>query len=126
MTSPVRPPEYGSPEWLALAKDDPRRREAVQFAADCWRLLTSSPHVAELLGEWVEWMHRRTMREASWRISAAVDWSAVASAPTFAELARRRAVFEGEPLSAVEVRRRARESWAVVEREIAAKYRDAA
>lgn len=87
-----RPPEYGSPEWQALDRDDPRRKEAVFFAADCWRLLTSSPHVSELLGEWVEWMHRRTMREASWVISAAEDWKALASPshPTYAELEERR------------------------------------
>lgn len=90
MPSPVRPPEYGSPEWRALPQDDPQRREAALFAADCWRLLMSSPHVSELLGEWVEWMHRRTVREASWAISEAVSWRAVAKHPTYAELARRR------------------------------------
>jgi hypothetical protein len=88
--SSCRPPEYGSPEWRALDKDDPQRREAVLFAADCWRLLTSSPHVSELLGEWTEWMHRKTARESSWAISAAVDWRAVADTSPYAELARRR------------------------------------
>lgn len=90
MPSPCRPPAYGSPEWLALDKDDPQRKEAVLFAADCWRLLMASPHVSALLGEWVESMHRRTMREASWAISAAVDWRTVASHPTYAELEERR------------------------------------
>lgn len=90
MPSLSRPPEYGSPEWHALDKDDPRRREAVLFAADCWRLLMSSPHVSDLLAEWVEWMHRKTAREASWAISAATDWRSVADAPTYAELEHRR------------------------------------
>lgn len=88
--SSSRPPEYGSPEWQALAKDDPQRKEAVLFAADCWRLLMASPHAESLLVEWVEWMYRRTMREASWAISEAEDWTAVASLPTYAELRKRR------------------------------------
>lgn len=31
-------PAYGSPGWLALPADDPRRPAAVLVAAECWRL----------------------------------------------------------------------------------------
>lgn len=61
-------------------------------AAACWRLLTASPHVAELLAEWDEWARRRDLSDSTAAISAALDWRAVATAPTYAELERRRAV----------------------------------
>ncbi|PKW13659.1 hypothetical protein [Saccharopolyspora spinosa] len=60
--------------------------------AECWRLLMSSPHVAELLAEWFEWDRRRTAVETSHAVAGAIDWRAVASAPTYAELARRRSI----------------------------------
>ena len=112
MKPPIRPPEYGSPEWQALAVDDPLRRESVLFAADSWRLLCSSPHVDDLLFEWVEWLRRLTLREASWRVSSAVEWSSVASGPTYAELASRRLVFAEPPLSPEEIRAKCAASWA--------------
>jgi hypothetical protein len=101
---PIRPPEYGSPEWQALAADDPLRRESVLFAADAWRLLNSSPHVEDLLLEWVEWLRRKTLRETSWSISAAVDWREVATSPTYEELERRRSTYTTPALTPEEIR----------------------
>lgn len=58
--------------------------------AEAWRLLESSPHVAELLGEWIEWDRRRTLSDSTAGMAAAIDWRAVSTAPTYAELQRRR------------------------------------
>ncbi|GAB3459121.1 hypothetical protein [Actinophytocola sediminis] len=60
-----------------------------RLAADAgsWRLLNRSPHVAELLAEWMEWDTRRQSRESSWDISALRGrWNHL----TYAELERRR------------------------------------
>lgn len=96
-------PEYGSPAWHQLDEDDPARHAAVVRAADCWLALTSSPHVADLIAEWIEWDVRRVDAEASHAISGAgnrVDgrgrplpsvWRLAANAPSFKELQRRRA-----------------------------------
>ncbi|MEV5720642.1 hypothetical protein AB0L41_42825 [Amycolatopsis mediterranei] len=83
--------------------------------AGAWRLLATSPHVAELLAEWVEWDRRRTARETSHAVSAAADWRAVAGAPTYAELAARRAVATTDPLTPDQIRDRAAASWAAIE-----------
>jgi hypothetical protein len=115
----MRPPEYGSPEWKALPRDHPQRREAVVFAADAWRLLNVSPHIADLLLEFTEWLRRKSAREASWAISAAADWRALSGVPSFAELELRRSVFVGRALSPREIRTRAAESWAAVEADLA-------
>jgi hypothetical protein len=83
--------EYGSPEFHALPVGDPRRRAAVLHAADCWRKLCESPHVAEILAEWMEWDRRRAARQLSHDLSGAADWRRRAEAPTYATIARRRA-----------------------------------
>jgi hypothetical protein len=59
--------------------------------AGSWRLLNTSPHVAEILDEWIEWDQRRTLRETSNAISAATDWRRESTIPTYRELERRRA-----------------------------------
>lgn len=91
--------EYGSPEFDALPAGDPRRRAAVLHAADCWARLRSSPHVAELLGEWVDWENRRAARQASHEISVIGARTQVGDPngprtwahPTYGEIERRRA-----------------------------------
>lgn len=83
--------------------------------AGAWRLLTASPHVAELLAEWIEWDRRATVREVSHAFSGGADWQTWAAAPTYAELARRRAVHTTEPLTPAQIRARATASWARVE-----------
>jgi hypothetical protein len=65
--------------------------ERLTLDAGCWRKLVASPHVAEILDEWREWQRRHTLRQTSGAVSRAVDWSAFAKIPTYAELERRRA-----------------------------------
>lgn len=113
--------------------------------AGAWRLLQSSPHVTELLDEFIEWDRRKTLREASWAICSGRDWRASASAVSYAELERRRNLFPCgqcteqlaygttrcpacgwvEP-SGAELRARARASWAQVEEDIRRRSKGAA
>lgn len=86
----VRPPTYGTAEWHALANEDPCRQEAMRHAAECWRWLTSSPHVTELVAEWFEWQRRATAADDSQAVSASATWSRLG--PTYGELERRRSV----------------------------------
>lgn len=88
----VRPPEYRSAEYNELPAGHPLRSASMRFAADCWAEVTSSPHIAELLAEWVEWVRRRDAAGDSQAISAVADWRAMAAAPTYAEMERRRSV----------------------------------
>ncbi|WP_037363504.1 hypothetical protein [Amycolatopsis orientalis] len=83
--------------------------------AAAWRQLTTSPHVAELLAEWVEWDRRRTTRQTSNAVSAAGNWRANAATPTYAELARRRATFTRPALTPQQIRATAAASWARVD-----------
>ncbi|MGV9366221.1 hypothetical protein [Amycolatopsis sp. NPDC003731] len=88
---------------------------ALTLDAAAWRLLATSPHVAELLAEWVEWDRRRTLRETSHAVSAAADWRALAAAPTYAELERRRAIATRPALTPPQIRAQAAASWARVD-----------
>ncbi|MEU4517835.1 hypothetical protein AB0F52_03840 [Amycolatopsis sp. NPDC024027] len=88
---------------------------ALVLDAATWRHLNTSPHVAELLAEWVEWDRRRTLRETSHAVSAAADWRALAAAPTYAELERRRAVATRPALTPHQIRAQAAASWARIE-----------
>ncbi|WP_326566916.1 hypothetical protein VSH64_34410 [Amycolatopsis rhabdoformis] len=92
---------------------------ALVLDAAAWRLLSSSPHLAELLAEWVEWERRRTARETSNAVSGASDWHANAATPTYAELARRRAVATRPSLTPQQIRAQATASWARVDAWIA-------
>lgn len=83
--------------------------------AESWRALMRSPHVRELLAEWIEWRRRSDLRESSHAISQAVDWRAIANAPSYAELQRRRNSYAHEPLSPPEIGRWAAESWQNIE-----------
>ncbi|HEY3479024.1 MAG TPA: hypothetical protein VGL02_09005 [Streptomyces sp.] len=103
---------HGVPELVTIPFLEYR---ALVADAGAWRLLATSPHVAELLAEWVEWDRRRTARETSHAVSAAADWRAIASAPTYAELAARRAVATTDPLTPDQIRARAAASWAAIE-----------
>ncbi|MGW5748670.1 hypothetical protein [Amycolatopsis sp. NPDC003861] len=87
---------------------------ALTLDAAAWRLLNTSPHVAELLAEWIEWDRRRTLRETSHAVSAAADWRALATAPTYAELERRRAEVTRPALTPPQIRAQAAASWARV------------
>ncbi|HWD00949.1 MAG TPA: hypothetical protein VG674_00575 [Amycolatopsis sp.] len=115
-TSPQPDPEPPA----AVAIPFPEYRALVLDAA-AWRHLNTSPHVADLLAEWVEWDRRRTVRETSGAVSAAADWRAIAAAPTYDELARRRAVATRPALTPQEIRAQAARSWVRVEDWISAR-----
>lgn len=55
-----------------------------------YRALMSSPQGRTMWEEWRAWHRRRAMAESSSAISASEDWSAVAYAPTYKQLVRRR------------------------------------
>lgn len=84
--------------------------------AAAWRILNESPHVAELLAEWVEWHTRRDMSASTAGMSALVDWRKAASAPTYAELQRRRSTYNRPALTPEQIRAKARASLAEFER----------
>lgn len=85
--------------------------DGLRLDAAAWRALRSSPHVAELLDEWLRWHQRRHDGDSSTAISAAEDWQAVASTPTYAELHRRRHTYEHPPLSPEQIKARAAAPW---------------
>jgi hypothetical protein len=86
--------------------------------AAAWRTLWASPHVAEIIAEYFQWLERADFRETSSAISAAHDWRAESSIPTFAELERRRAHYDKPAKGPEQIRARVRWSWARVERAI--------
>lgn len=104
-------PRYGSILWRSLPDGDPAK-EAARDAHDaaCWRLLLASPHVAEILAEWIAWDWRKAMRESSHEVSGLFvhnpRWV------TFASLKQRRAHYDKPPLTAEEIKAQARASWA--------------
>lgn len=86
-------PLYGSAEWQALAEDDPRWMAAVARAAEASRDHRSLERVEADLREALAQENasiRARMREASWDVSRARDWSRVASEPTREEILARR------------------------------------
>jgi len=88
------PIEYRSAGWDLLDEDDPARTVAMRRAADCWVRLTSSPHLAglvgELLEELAEWDRRRVGAESSHAVSEFVAAHRNAIAPSYAAIHRRR------------------------------------
>jgi hypothetical protein len=88
-------PTFGSPAWLALPPSDRRRTAAVVRNAEAYRRFCSREQVERDLLEELQREDasvRRRVREASWQVSAALDWANVVQQPTHAELeARRRA-----------------------------------
>lgn len=103
MTSPEDTVTLLRTEYTALLMD-----------AAAWRTLNSSPHVAELIAEYFEWLWRAELRESSSAISAAVDWRAAASVPTYAELQRRRSTYTTPARKAEDVKAETAASWAKV------------
>lgn len=95
------------------------RAEYVALYADAmaWRELWQSEHVRDLIEEWRAWRDRRDLSESTAAMSALVDWRAVASAPTYAELERRRNTYGRPALTPAEIRQRAAASWAAFEAE---------
>ena len=84
-------PDYGSTEWAELAARDPRRWASVIRAAEAWRDYRSPERAAlDYRDEEDEFIRR--MRSASVDVSTSTNWAAIASEPSHAELARRRAL----------------------------------
>ena len=83
-------PLYGTDEWAALPARDLRSFGAVIAAAEAARDYRSAERVALDLAADEDTFIRR-MKAASADVSSAADWSAIASQPTHAELANRRA-----------------------------------
>ncbi|WAL67214.1 hypothetical protein ORV05_05345 [Amycolatopsis cynarae] len=94
--------------------------------AEAWRLLNESPHVAEILAEWVEWSYLRDLSESTAAMSAMYDWRHEASVPSYAELARRRSSYDTPARTPEQIKAGADYSWRRVEREIAEQHRGAA
>ena len=86
-------PRYGSGEWDDLPDQDPSRAAAVIIAAEAWRDHLSPGQVAmDVLSDIIaaELELQRRVREASWDVCGALDWSALAASPTYAQLQERR------------------------------------
>lgn len=82
------------PETVTIPRTEYQRLlHAAMFA----ETLDSSPHVAELIAEYLDWNERRILGETSHAISAGLDWRAAARVPTYAELERRRQLTTDTP-----------------------------
>lgn len=90
--------------------------DALAFDAACWRMLNSSPQVADALAEWAEWVRRAELSESTAAMAALVDWRKVANSPTYAELRRRRNTYSTPALTPAQIRQRAQASLAAFER----------
>lgn len=62
-----------------------------------WRVLCSSPHVLDLIAEYVEWTQRKVISETSAQLSAAGRWTL---GLTYAELRERRRLTSVHPCGA--------------------------
>ncbi|MFC4000745.1 hypothetical protein ACFS2C_11805 [Prauserella oleivorans] len=84
--------------------------------AECWRQLWQSEHIRDLLAEWREWRERRDLSASTAAMASLADWRAIASAPTYAELERRRHTYDRPALTPAQIRQRAQASLAAFER----------
>ena len=84
-------PQLGTAEWEHLDDGDPRKVGAVFVAAREWTTITSLRRWTVLDAPRQAEVERLTaQREASYAVSAALDWSAQSRHPSHAELVRRR------------------------------------
>lgn len=86
-------PIYGSAQWCLLPPGDPRKLLArLVHSAACWDRLNRSPHVGEILAEFIEWDRRRGERLASHAVSkVASERRWFRPTTSYAEIERRRA-----------------------------------
>ncbi len=80
---------YGTAAWHALDPLDPRWLAAIVRHAEAWREYVDPVTIALELAEDMN-QRRAELRQASWAVSGAWDWCAVADRPTYAEVRRRR------------------------------------
>jgi hypothetical protein len=86
-------PQLGTAAWEHLADRDPRKVGAVFVAAREWTVITSLRRWTVLDAPRQAEVERLTaQREASYAVSAALDWSAQSRHPSHAELVRLRSV----------------------------------
>lgn len=84
--------------------------------AGAWRKLWASPHCAEIIAEYFEWLQRAEFRAIGRAISAAGDWRREATVPTFAELEKRRNHYDRPAETPAQIRARCAWSWRAYER----------
>ncbi len=82
---------YGTAAWHGLDPLDARWLAAIVRHAEAWREHVDAVTIALEVAEDMD-QRRTELRQASWAVSAARDWCAVADTPTHAELRRRRGV----------------------------------
>ena len=86
-------PQLGTAEWEHLDDGDPRKVGAVFVAAREWTTITSLRRWTVLDAPRQAEVERLTaQREASYAVSAALDWGKQSGRPSFATLQRRRSV----------------------------------
>lgn len=87
-------PIYGTTEWQALERSDPRRFASVARAAECWRLDGRPEAVAARLKAELREQNDLAVwrwRQVSYDLAGALDWGDLAEVVTpLAELKRRR------------------------------------
>lgn len=86
-------PRFGGPVWRALPNNAPTKLAAVVVAAEAWRDHCSTASVSAELHHQLDEVDResqRRIREASYAVSAATDWNALAASPNHVELSRAR------------------------------------
>ena len=109
------------------------RAELAHLRADAgaWRLLNRSPHVEEILAEWIEWAYRADLRATSWSIAALENqrWQDIAGRfpgasatdrwVSYAGLRQRRNTYTTPALTPEQIRAEAAASWARYEQRAA-------
>jgi hypothetical protein len=94
-------PEYGSPAWLALRANDPRRAAAIIEAAEKWRRQQAREQwLDELLERDPEQWYRHVTADANTEAKRVVRAERLSTRPTAVELARRRTYGEPRPVVA--------------------------
>ncbi|MQA14426.1 MAG: hypothetical protein GEV09_09705 [Pseudonocardiaceae bacterium] len=84
------PPAYGTDAWVALPDDHPGKWVAVLLAAECWRRYWT-PDMRALRADAAERALRVRLRAMCRDLADGRDWRQHATAPSYAELERRRA-----------------------------------
>lgn len=94
-------PEYGSPAWLALRANDPRRAAAIIEAAEKWRRQQAREQwLDELLERDPEQWYRHVTADANTEAKRVLRAERLSTRPTAVELARRRTYGEPRPVVA--------------------------
>lgn len=94
-------PAYGSPAWLALRANDPRRAAAIIEAAELWRRQQArEAWLDELLERDPEQWYQLVTADANAEAKRVLRAERLSARPTAAEVARRRTYREPRPVVA--------------------------